>query len=94
MRLSFEKLVIDDELVGSIREWVNADVVNDETLACSMQSARLGLVAVICFFQPHTLRHCRDYEHHVFQPTTPRCLDRSGRDGRCGGCRRIRGRSA
>jgi trimethylamine--corrinoid protein Co-methyltransferase len=62
--VSFEKFVIDDELVGMIRQRNLPIVVDDETLA-------LDVIASVgpggnYLTEAHTSAHCRDYERPTF----------------------------
>ena len=62
--VSFEKFIIDDELVGMIRARNRLVEVDDDTLA-------FDTIDVVgpggnYLQEPHTLEHCRDYERPTF----------------------------
>ena len=62
--VSFEKLIIDDELVGMIRARNLPIEVDDDTLALDV----IGAVGPGGNFllEPHTVAHCRDYTRATF----------------------------
>ena len=62
--VSFEKFIIDDELVGMIRARNLPVEVDDDTLALDTIDA-VGPGGNY-LLEPHTLAHCRDYEHPTF----------------------------
>jgi trimethylamine--corrinoid protein Co-methyltransferase len=62
--VSFEKFIIDDELVGMIRARNLPIVVDEETLALDVIDA-VGPGGNF-LLESHTANHCRDYEHPTF----------------------------
>ena len=62
--VSFEKFIIDDELVGMIRARNLPVEVDDDTLA--LDSIDVVGPGGNYLQEPHTLEHCRDYEHPTF----------------------------
>jgi len=62
--VSFEKLIIDDELVGMIRRRNLPIEVDDDTLALdTIETVGPGGSYLL---EPHTLAHCRDYTRTTF----------------------------
>jgi trimethylamine--corrinoid protein Co-methyltransferase len=62
--VSFEKLIIDDELVGMIRARNLPIEVDDDTLALdTIEAVGPGGSYLL---EPHTLAHCRDYTRATF----------------------------